>query len=461
MNESSFLTNGKSWDGSVENFKIQMKRSGGQGEDSSMRSKTTNSRDSSLCISETIQSHTQGEEFTCAGKEGKLTREERLAIWKAQKQASAGARSKKKSTDLPLMDLTSSQLNSGSSYSLSTHSSSILNVPAHADARLDNKRHCAPKRVARRDSELPSSLDKSSRFVASSHSMPGQSEHLDEKESSGLGTVRPEVLSLMPDVDGCNHSNEELNTGVYLPDAKQHHHEEYLESAGQVPTLLQEYGSGELLSAQTDEPSVEMLKLQLYDQNNRLLKCTNLLKQLLSEQDDLCNKLIEYESLKGRFAKLENTLAEVSLLYQVSQISTVTPGHCEQTTEIRCKMLEEGVTARDREISKLRGRLTSMEAEFKEERERLVAKLLVSEEGKRVAEAALKENDVMWEQLFNTKMTELQAQCADALQLHSTRVHSADYSEEAHIPEIEKCADDEEASALRIAEEEHDTSDDT
>ena len=67
-----------------------------------------------------------------------------------------------------------------------------------------------------------------------------------------------------------------------------------------------------------------------------------------------------------------------------------------------------------------------MRTELKEERERLVAKLIVAEEGKRVSEAALKENDTMWEQLFNTKITELQSQCADALQLHSSRIQSAD-----------------------------------
>jgi hypothetical protein len=413
----------KAWYGSVKNFKIQMNLS-----KSAMRSKPISSRDSLLASSEPEHSHTHVEESTCGAKEGKLTREDRLAIWKAQKQAAGSTRSKKKATDLPLMDLTSSQLNSGSSYSLSTNSSFISNVPAQTDARSDNKRHCASKRLARRDSTMPCNLDVSSKPSVSS--MPNQSE-LKEISSTDIAAeeiLRPVILGLAPEGDRYDQSNDILIRRANSCDAKPHRLDEHLERHPERKLMSQhEYGSGatELLPEQMDEPTVEILKLQLYDQNNRLLKCTNLLKQLLVEQEDLCKKLMEHESLKERFSKLENTLAEVSLLYQVSQISASTPGPCDQNADVRSKILEEGVTARDREISKLRGRLTSMEVEFKEERERLVAKLMTSEEGKRVAEAALKENDVMWEQLFNTKMTELQAQCADALLLHSSRVHPA------------------------------------
>jgi hypothetical protein len=439
----------------VQKIRI-MKRYGGR-DDSVVRTKTTSSRASLPASNEASYSHTNAEEPTCEGKDVKLTREERLAMWKAKKQALASSCSKKKATDHPLMNLTSSQLNSGGSYSLSTNSSSILNVPAlvpvqTTDSHPGNKRHCALKRVARRDSTLPSNVGESSK-PAGSQALPDQSKQKETpcKEFDCDGTecgLRPTVLGLTTDVGGFDQFKEGFAIGTSsrvddLPRSNIHHLGECLECPEQEPASFQECGSGseELISSvQVDEPSVEMLKMQLYDQNNRLIKCTNLLKRLLSEQDDLCNKLSEHEFLKERFSKLENTLAEVSLLYQVSQISAGAPGQCDQTAEVRCKILEEAVTERDREISKLRGRSTSMEKEFKEERERLVAKLIVAEEGKRVSEAALKENDAMWEQLFNTKITELQSQCADALQLHSSRIRPADdESGEAQGLENDEC----------------------
>ena len=451
--------------------KIQTMKRGGR-DDSVMRPKTTSSRASLPASNEAIHSHSSGEESNCVGKDGKLSREERLAIWRAKKHALGTSGSKKKATDLPLMDLTSSQLNSGSSYSLSNKSSSILNVPAlmpvHTiqtiETRSDNKRHCAPRRVARRGSTLPINVDESS-TLAGSQALPDKSEvrEIHSIESDGSGTehtLRPSVLGLTSDAGRISQSKADVTVEAILP-VDDLRLAECLECPHEpAPFQCGPRSEEPMSSVQVIEPSVEMLKMQLYDQNNRLIKCTNLLKRLLSEQDDLYKKLSEHESLKERFSKIENTLAEVSLLYQVSQIGSGSPGHCETNAECRCKILEDAVTERDREISKLRGRSASMEKEFKEERERLVAKLIVAEEGKRVSEAALKENDVMWEQLFNTKITELQSQCADALQLHSSRIPKADGdSGAAQSLEKEECVH-QEALSMRTADGELEEIDD-
>jgi hypothetical protein len=153
---------------------------------------------------------------------------------------------------------------------------------------------------------------------------------------------------------------------------------------------------------------------------------------MTDEFEDLRCKLSDFKLLQERCRDLENTLAEMGILYRVSQInssvlesspyssaSTKLHTNSSSVSCVQCDHLGRSLMLRDVEIQKLRGRLSTCESEFQEERGRLIEKIMKSEEAKRAAEAALKENDSMWETLFNTKMKELQAQFAEAIKMKS------------------------------------------
>lgn len=333
------------------------------------------------------------EDPSCTEK-ARLTREERLAIWKAQKQAnkqvktSASGKSKHGPSDHHLKVLTSSQLNSCSgSFLASASNPNILSTVHHP------KRHCSTSST-RRESQVshrpnPDHSDSVTTInIDSPRGVAPLAAEFPIQESKFLVQVGPST-SQTP-------VNEAEANRVVAWSLHQGH----------------------------EDPSPEVLKQQLFDQNNRLNQCAILLQRMLDENQDLHARLNDYHLLQERCARLENTMAEVSLLYQVSQMTSsgATDSLEVQCSAVRTKLLEDSSISKDREISRLRGRLSTMESEFKGERERLVGKLLTADEGRRAAEAACKENDAMWEQLFNSKISELQAKCADALQMRSMQM---------------------------------------
>ena len=338
--------------------------------------------------------HSENDDRSCAGKV-KLTREERLAIWKAEKQSTLkpvrqnALASKKKSglSDHRLKDLSSSQLNRCTSAFLTSE------LNPNSSSSHTSKRHCS-RSSKRRESHIPGNPDHHDFPVDGVDAGSFQKESkLPEDSKSAL-----EVVTIQPE-------SEFFMSGPAAIPAEEYQIIESPSHEGQ------------------EEPSIEILKQQLYDQNNRLIQCSSLLKRLLEENQELQTKLSEHHLLKDRCAKLENTIAEVSLLYQLSQMTSSTQSGAESEDvkqgAARTNFLEESAVTKDREISRLRGRLFNSETEFKAECERLVGKLLTAEEGRRAAEAASKENDAMWEQLFSSKISELQAKCADALQLRA------------------------------------------
>ena len=353
-------------------------------------------------------------EAGCAEKT-KLSREERLMLWKAQKQASSKVSKKNGlSSDSHLAVLTSSQLNaaSSSSASLTCRNISVVSHEAkrHPPTQFhDSKRHCSSSK--RRDSQMPPFIQKEKPTIDTGPGATGRVELQQGKEMrcEAQSTIAEPRLSADDPVAAIS-DVDSSKCEAAIP----------VKEDGMTPEVILDQ---DIHAQESQEgPSTDELKQQIFDQSSRLIKCSSLLKRLLDEHEQLRAKLSDHQALKERCSQLENTITEVSLLYQVSQL-TPTPqassGEDVQCNSIRTQFLEESIKVKDREIAKLRGRLSTMEAEFKEERERLIRKMMAAEEGKRVSEAACKENDAMWEQLFETKMRELQSTCADALRLQN------------------------------------------
>jgi hypothetical protein len=223
-------------------------------------------------------------------------------------------------------------------------------------------------------------------------------------------------------------------------------------------------------SDEEEEVAVEELQLQLFDTSNRLAQCTALLQRVVEENSQLRVQLGEFNSLKEKCELLESSVGELRLLHASDEFMSDEPtlttdvegesssrtlrssakasgskdhGAQDEHNTVRSKRQKpdgfsdsaeeseqgqaEGSLTRTEhmEIAKLRKALEDQRKEFAAERQRHVEKLMNSEQRARAAEAAMMESNVEWQKLFDSQMKNLQAQLQQALQHKTGASHPA------------------------------------